>query len=179
MLLISGIQFLMTPPTLSYAQSLRVIGQALEALSIDTFELEKRGEEYIVRVERSESAGKLSWEESFLKSIAEKIWGSGDSAKEIANPVRFAGSDVDRLEAEGRSKRGKPNAMPDTNKLSLSLRVLGDYLDRKQARDFAVSWSTHLVTVSYDHKQESFTLENLYDRGVNMYLRRSNRRPAR
>ncbi len=109
----------MTPPTLSYAQSLRVIGQALEALSIDTFELEKRGEEYIVRVERSQSAGKLSWEESFLKSIAEKIWGSDDSAKEIANPARFASSDVDRLEAEGRSKRGKPTVMPDTKNLSL------------------------------------------------------------
>ncbi len=179
MLLIPGIQFLMTPPTLSYAQSLRVIGQALEALSIDTFELEKRGEEYIVRVERSKSAGKLSWEESFLKSIAEKIWGSDDSAKEIANPARFASSDVDRLEAEGRSKRGKPTAMPDTKNLSLGLRVLGDYLDGKEARDFAISWSTHLVTVSYDHKQESFTPQNLYDRGVNMYLRRSNRRPAR
>ena len=69
--------------------------------------------------------------------------------------------------------------MPDTKNLSLGLRVLGDYLDGKEARDFAVSWSTHLVTVSYDHKQESFTLENLYDCGVNMYLRRSNRRPAR
>src|SRR5207249_8614688 len=100
MLLIPGIQFLMTPPTLSYAQSLRVIGQALEALSIDTFELEKRGEEYIVRVERSQSAGKLSWEESFLKSIAEKIWGSDDSAKEIANHVRIEGSEVAGWEAE-------------------------------------------------------------------------------
>src|SRR5438034_11726502 len=100
MLLISGIQFLMTPPTLSYAQSLRVIGQALEALSIDTFELEKRVEEYIVRVERSESAGKLSWAERFLKSMAEKIWCSGDSGKEISKHLRFAGSQLNRSEAE-------------------------------------------------------------------------------
>jgi hypothetical protein len=32
---------------LSYSQSLRVIGQALEALRINAFELEKKGEEYI------------------------------------------------------------------------------------------------------------------------------------
>jgi len=63
----------MTPAALSYAQSLRVMGQALEALRIDSFELEKRGDEYVVRMDPSESAGKLSWDTNFLKTLAEKI----------------------------------------------------------------------------------------------------------
>jgi len=49
--LICGDTVLMTPAALSYAQSLRVMGQALEALRIDSFELEKRGDEYVVRMD--------------------------------------------------------------------------------------------------------------------------------
>jgi len=41
----------MTPAALSYAQSLRVMGQALEVLRINSFELEKRGDEYVVRMD--------------------------------------------------------------------------------------------------------------------------------
>ena len=72
-------------------------------------------------------------------------------------------------------KRRDPNAMPDARNLSLTLRVLGDYLDRRVAGDFAISWSTNSVRASYGQKVESFTLENLYDLGVRMYLKRSSR----
>ena len=175
----------MSPTTRSYAQSLRVIGQALEeALGIDSFELDKTADVYIVRMERAKSAGKLSWEERFLKAVAEKIWGAEDSAKKILNPLLFASSDIDRLDTEGRSKRGEPNAMPDARNLSLGLRALGDFLDRKEALGFTIRWSTQAVAVSYEtsekrHRQESFKPENLYDHGVRMYLRRSDRSPAR
>src|SRR4029450_5370531 len=66
----------MIPVALSYSQSLRVIGQALEVLRINTFTLEKRGGKYIVR----------NWEPSFLKSITERVWGPGDSDKILLNP---------------------------------------------------------------------------------------------
>ena len=48
-----------TAQTLSYAQSLRAIGQALEAFRLKAFELHKNGPEYILHVGVSESAGKL------------------------------------------------------------------------------------------------------------------------
>ena len=79
------------------------------------------------------------------------------------------------LDVEKRLKRSEPNAMPDTRNLSLTLRVVGDYLDRKAVGDFAVLWSTDSVKVSYGKKVESFTREELYDLGVRMYLRRSSR----
>jgi hypothetical protein len=169
----------MTPATLSYSQSLRVIGQALERLRIDTFTVEKTGQKYIVR----------NWEPSFLKSITEKVWGLGDSDKIFLSPRRgptepliYTSSDANRLEASGRSRRGSDSGQESHN-LSLSLRVVGDYLDRHRAVAFNISWARQSVTVKYQtpadgHKEENFTGQNLHDLGVDMYLRRSTRRPA-
>ena len=67
--------------------------------------------------------------------------------------------------------------MPDAHKLTQILRVVGYYLDRKEARAFTILLSSHSLIVSYEtigaHRQrESFTVENLYDLAVHMYLRR-------
>ena len=100
-------------------------------------------------------------------------------------PLVYKSSDIDRLDSEGRSGRGSQDSMPDARNLSLALRVLGDYLDQKGAQDFAISWSIHSVRVKYvtihsiGLKEEDFTVQNLYDRGVHMYMRRSNRELVR
>ena len=164
----------MTFEPLSNARSLRVIGQQLAGLGINTFELDKRGDEYTVRIDRSESAGK-SQEKTFPKSIFEKTPRASDTAREIPNPLSFSTSQIIWFDTENRLRRGQMNAMPDANDLSTLLRVLGDYLDRKAAGDFAISCDIGVVTVSYDQRKESFRIENLYDLGVHMYLRRSNR----
>jgi hypothetical protein len=159
----------MTVEPLSNAQSLRVIGQQLAGLGINAFELDKRGNEYMVRMDHSESAGK-SQEKTFPKSIFEKT-----PRREIPNHLSFSTSQIIWSDTENRLRRGQMNAMPDANDLSTLLRVLGDYLDRKGAGDFAISCDIGVVTVSYDQRKESFRIENLYDLGVHMYLRRSNR----
>jgi hypothetical protein len=163
------------PVTLSYSQSLRVIGQALEVLRIDTFTLEKSGDKYIIR----------DWEPSFLKSITEKVWGPRHSDTTLFNrpatePLIYTISDTNRLEASGRSRRGAESGQQGHN-LSLALRVVGDYLDRHRALAFDISWAKQSVTVKYQspadgHKEANFTAENLHDLGVGMYLRRSSRR---
>ena len=169
----------MTPAILSYSQSLRVIGQALEVLRINTFTLEKRGGKYIVH----------NWEPSFLKSITEKVWGPGDFDKILLNPqgpteaLIYTSSDTNRLEALGRSRR-RSDSGQERHNLSLALRVVGDYLDRHRAVAFDISWVGHSVTVKYQspadgHKEANFTVQNLPDLGVGMYLRRSSRRPAK
>jgi hypothetical protein len=168
--------------TLSYAQSLRVIGQALDALRINSFELQKKGAEYVVRTDSSEAAGKLSWDDSFIKNIAEKLWGR--ASKNLQPPLVYTSFDIDRFDREARSVRGRSNPTLVTGNVSLPLRVVGDYLDRKAAITFSISWSIHSVKVEYDtfngtQKREDFTVQNLYDRSVHMYLRRSDRSPAR
>ncbi len=160
---------------LSYSQSFRVIGQALEVLRIYTFTLEKSGEKYIVR----------NWEPSFLKTITEKVWGPGDSDKMLLSPrptepLIYTSSDTNRLEALGQSRRGSDSGQEGHN-LSLALRVVGDYLDRHRAVTFDISWARQSVTVKYQspadgHKEANFTVQNLSDLGVGMYLRRSSRR---
>jgi hypothetical protein len=56
------------------------------------------------------------------------------------------------------------------------LRVLGGYLDRKRAAEFAIRWSKHSAMVSYGQHEEYFTAENLYDLGISMYLKRRDSR---
>jgi hypothetical protein len=68
--------------SLSYAQCLRVIGQDLDALGVDFFELAKWGDDYIVWLERTEFTKKLSAEKGFLSKITQKILGHEDSARE-------------------------------------------------------------------------------------------------
>lgn len=68
----------------------------------------------------------------------------------------------------------------DTYEISSGLRVVGAYLDKQRAVAFSVWWSTESVTVRYNMvagapKETNFTLQNLQDLKVGMYLRRSSR----
>lgn len=162
-------------PHESYAQSLRVIGQALDTLRINAFALEKNGDQYIVR----------EWEQTFLKKIADEAWGTNNSGQtRFANKQRsdllvYGSPDTERLEPENRARRGSKK-IQDTYEISSGLRVVGDYLDSKRALAFNIWWSTESVRVRYETaagfpKETNFTVQNLRDRGVGMYLRRSNR----
>ena len=159
----------------SYAQSLRAIGQALERLRINAFALQKNGENYIVS----------KWEPSFLKNISAKVWGTGGrdqtplTAQECRNSLVYSSSDTKRLQTYGRSRRGS-NVNQNTYNVSLGLRVVGDYLDKKRAVAFDIWWSIESVRVRYEtpaggSKETTFTVQNLQDLGVGMYLRRSSR----
>jgi len=94
-----------TPP-LSYAQSLRVIGAALETQGISKFDLEKHGENYMLRV-----TNQTATEGSFLKKIAQLLR-VAISAKEPADPAAVAQSrcytpsDILRLATQQQSRQG-------------------------------------------------------------------------
>jgi hypothetical protein len=169
-----GIRY-MASSTESYSQSLRAIGQALETLRINAFALEKNGDKYIVR----------DWEPSFLKSVADEVWGTRDF-DQVSFPTQksgdlliYANSDAERLETQGRSRRGS-NENPDSYTISSGLRLVGDYLDKKRAMTFDIWWSMETVRLRFEAaaggpKETSFTVQNLQDLAVGMYLRRSNR----
>ncbi|HYT57311.1 MAG TPA: hypothetical protein VEQ38_21615 [Verrucomicrobiae bacterium] len=59
--------------SLSYAQSLRVVGQDLDALGVDFFELAKWGDDYIVWPGHAEFMRKPSAEKGFLSKITERF----------------------------------------------------------------------------------------------------------
>jgi hypothetical protein len=156
-----------------------VIGQALETLRINAFRLEKKADKFIVR----------DWEQSFLKSIVEEVWGTGDSGQPSLptetsrNRLIYSYSDTERLEIQGRLRRGA-KGKPDTYTLSSGLRLVGDYLDKKRAVSFDIWWSLESVRVRFQAatdgpKETSFTIHSLHDLAVGMYLRRSERQATR
>ena len=163
--------------TLSYAQALRVIGQDLVPLGISSFELAKLGDDYVVWMKQGEFVRDLSAKKTFFEKITQKILGRVDSDRKVLNRMHFSNSNIFSANLERTSKRRISDSPKDLRDLSFVLRVLGDYLDRKAPQDFTISLSMDTIKIRYDHKDESFTLQNLYDFGINMYLKRSNRRP--
>jgi hypothetical protein len=168
--------------SLSHARALRAIGESLEIKGISCFDLEKSAENYIVRpTDRASARGA---EAKFIKKVAEIVRRLQKSQKEQPNPKTSAQQlcytplDVSLLTSEQRTRHGKVNAMPDAHKLSQVLRLVGDDLDRKEACAFILSVSHASVSVWYENndghrKHEIFTIQNLYDRAVRMYLRRT------
>ena len=66
---------------LSYAQSLRAIGESLQRQGISTFDLEKRGENYSLQVIASQTATGGS----FLKKIVQLLGRADNSARESSD----------------------------------------------------------------------------------------------
>jgi hypothetical protein len=157
---------------LSHAQSLRVIGQVLDSLGIDSFHLAKQVDDYIVWPERTEVTKKRSVEKGFLAKITEKILGEDVADEELPNQLRFTAAEIVSVDTQRRLERKKSDSPSDQRDLSFVLRVLGNYLDRKRAAEFAIRWSKHSAMVSYGQHEEYFTAENLYDLGISMYLKR-------
>jgi hypothetical protein len=166
---------------LSYAHALRAIGESLETKDISCFDLEKSAENYIVRPTDKASA-RLA-EANIIKKVAELARRFHKSQKEQpdAAVLCYTPLDVSLLASEQQTRHGRVNVMPDAHKLSQVLRLVGDDLDRKEARTFTVSVSHASIAVWYENneghkKHETFTIQNLYDRAVRMYLRRTMRR---
>lgn len=139
---------------LSHARSLRVIGQCLQQLAIDRFDLDKVGPLYIV------------------STSAEDSRKNTHGAPHLV--ISFDDTRIRQLETLERAKRARSDVMPDVRELSSNMRVLGHYLERKGVTDFTLSWSGDLVKLHVP-SQETRSLsihQNLYDLGVCMYLRR-------
>jgi hypothetical protein len=156
----------------SHAQSLRVVGQVLDTLGVDSFHLEKRGDDYVVWPERTELTRERSVEKGFLSKITQKILGADDSDKELPDRLYFTPSEIVLADTQRRLTRKISGSPSDRRDRSFVLRVLGNYLDRKRAGDFVIRWSKHSAMVSYGQHEEYFTAENLYDLGISMYLKR-------
>jgi hypothetical protein len=159
--------------SLSYAQSLRVVGQDLDALGIHSFDLAKWDADYIVWPKRAEPA-----KPGVLSKITHMILGDDQSVREVPNRLYFAASKITVVDAQRRSNR-RLDSPSDRRDISFVLRVLGDYLDRKNVGHFTIAWDKDSTVITYGQEQETFTSENLYDFGIRMYLRRSNRGGAK
>ncbi len=137
-----------------YAQTLRAIGQELEALNLKYFDIKSEGKDYLVQAATSPEPLEL----------------------------RYTSEDIGRLERQGRARRSDPSRTPDLMTLSQALRAIGEYVDRKDCRLVRVSrqvpsGTVPLLSIEYqtgtrDRKKEEIRASSLYDLSVRMYKQR-------
>lgn len=175
-----------------YAQPLRAIGQALETLNVQTFEMEPAGEAYLIRG----AAAITACDNPPQRVSSEKvrsIWGilpgqkielsqtsKEKSAATSKIELNYTPKDVERLEMEGRARRGGSVKMADPSSLSQLLRCIGAYLTQKLARLLRICWADDVLSVEYEtsmgsRMQETLATSDLYDLWVRMYMQRSSR----
>jgi hypothetical protein len=162
---------------LTYSQALRVVGQRLVGISFLAFELSKRRDEYVARLDPCAAARTASIGKIASGGSGPNIF--GDRPGEVPLSFRFTPAELRCYNDAQGLRRTKPGALPNINHLSVALRVLGGYLDRNTAADFSIFWSKGSVKVCYVDKQQLFTAQNLYDLGIVMYLRRSEQTPMK
>lgn len=190
---ITGVRGGLMNGMLTYAQPLRAIGQALETLNIQSFEMEPVVDGFFVRG-TVPLASKESLNESLASDKLRMIWGQlpkgtgpeGEPGKATHSSVLswiellYTEKDVERLEEEGRARRIDPRRTANPSTLSQVLRCLGAYLNQKRARLVKISRESESVSVEYETSlgtniRETLSVSDVYDLWVRMYLQRSER----
>ncbi|HXG51853.1 MAG TPA: hypothetical protein VNN77_10650 [candidate division Zixibacteria bacterium] len=172
----------MAASNLKHSRALRALGQALEALSgTESFELKQRGNEYVVRYQPRDPGSERSPSKEFLARLVEEIWGETPAPvlehglPRSMQELRYTPTDIERLDSEGRSRRGTPHAAQGA--VSQMLRALGSYLEEKQARSFTISWLGPTISVRYRTNSatttDSFDVSVVHDMALAMHSRRA------
>lgn len=160
--------------TISHAQALRIIGQKLDELGTTYFRICKEDRDYTVLTHPSVSAQLPVGGQAFRNIPTGNFLRHQGFSTEFAKCLQFSVADIPKFDVQARLKRRHEAGMIDVRQLSSSLRILGAYLDRKQADDFMISWFIDSVVIAIHKKEHTFSVhQNLYDLGIPMYLNRS------
>jgi hypothetical protein len=179
----------------SYDRALRAVGQGLESLDVADFDLEAEGNGYFALGKPSappkqeEEAKTLN--ESGLRSALQGAWQSlasriaiNGKASDSMPPVLrvlFTPEGIDRLEREGRAKRRSDSTgIPNLNRLSQILRIIGEYMNRKSGRLLKVykrqDWIAFEYETALDGRiRENWKISDLYDFWLQLSNDRKNR----
>jgi hypothetical protein len=176
-----------------YAQPLRAIGQALEILNLEQFEMEPVGDDFFVHgsvrlISENASTSQCSPDELLaiwgtLPTAGDDIRGEFHSDSQgMLSPIElhYTAGDIERLEKAGRARRGKSEKAADASSLSQVLRCIGGYLSQKRARLLKISRDSDTVAIEYETSmgsqlKETLAVKDLYDLWVRMYLQREGR----
>lgn len=176
-----------------YARHLRAIGQDLEILRFDQFNLEFTGEAYLVWIKSSETPERGQPLLRIGKNRLQKLWRNRTPPRMIAHEesfppssyqtgkrLRYSVEELDRIEREQRARRRRQSPTADGHSLSQLLRTLGDLLAQRSERLLGIAWQdlsigVVLQTPEGRREVEVFRPDNLYDLWVRMYLKRDHR----
>lgn len=177
-----------------YARHLRLIGQDLQNIQLESFNLECAGDSYLVWVKSEESHDHGLPLLRVGKNRLQKLWrhnklSSRTIAREesdalaqtpSAKRLRYSVEDLERIEREQRARRRRQSDAADGHTLSQLLRTVGDLVGRRSERLLGIAWQELSISIVVETPQgrkeiDVFRPDNLYDLWVRMYLRRDHR----
>jgi hypothetical protein len=174
---------------MNYSKILRVIGQRLEPLRPETYEVVCYGNCYLVRCRVKEDSQGKKEEEKKVRGLAAflRLWrepenpGIGEKPHDgTSMNVEFLYSleELNHEDEEHKEPRRNPNAMPDPYSLSNTLRTVGAFLDRKP--DIKLLFASNHgqeVVILYETKGgvrhlEEYPISTIYEFSVKEYVKR-------
>ena len=176
---------------MSYEQVLRAIGQGLEALDVEVFDLQVNGNNYVIRGNSSisksaESIDPHAIRTAFLKvcKIVKSRFLAPRSSQNLSPcselMLYFSQKDIDKLDRDGIKSRSDTPRSPKPHSLPQTLRTLGWFVDQKQGQLRQILMRVYGVKLCYAEpygreRTEQFSSTNVYDMWVRMYKQRKGR----
>ena len=174
-----------TGAAISTGQELRAVGQGLESLEVEDFDLKAEGDGYFALATRRVAA---ETRKAGVKKAIRHAWHklSARDRRDIEERsdvlrVLFTPDGILRLERMGRGhRRTNSKGIPDLTKLAQVLRVVGERLDARYGRLVKVSKRGDKISIEYASatkqcRKEEWKLSELYDFWLEACKRRQER----
>ena len=174
---------------MNYSRILRVVGQKLEPLRPETYEVVCYGNCYLVRCRVKEAYQSDKEKEKKVRGLAAflRLWREPDSPSTDGKPnegtsmnVEFLYSleELSRQDEERQEPRRGVNEMPDPYSLSNILRAVGAFLDRKP--DIKLLFASNRgqeIVILYETNHgvrnlEEYPISAIYEFWVKEYVKR-------
>jgi hypothetical protein len=171
----------------SRGQELRAVGQGLESLDVEDFDLTTDVEGYFALATRRVST---PTSKTAVRKVVRIAWQkfSGHNRRIDAEPdvlrVVFTPEGILRLERIGRQRRKPQSAgLPDLTRLAQLLRIVGERLDELSGRLIRVSKRGEKITIEYSsaanrRRTEEWKLSELAELWLDLCKRRRERSHA-
>lgn len=181
------------PQTTSFEEALRAVGQGLQSLAVEDFELQVEGDGYLALgtprapspgtvTDRSTKPGMKVTLQNAWHIITEKIspYNAADSKSNFLR-VLFTPEGIHRLQCEGETKRSEDSGgVPNLNQVSQILRMVGEYIDTKSGR--FISACKQQDSISFDYETaahiritKNWRLAELYESWLQLSKQRQKR----
>jgi len=175
---------------MNYSTILHVIGQELDSVRPEAYEIVCYGNSYLVRYRVKQDPATTKADEKKVRGLAAflRLW-----REEEKPPSQTAGEgafmnveffydleDIKRLDQERKVPQGDPNVMPDPYSPSYTLGAVGELVDRKpNARLLFASnrgQEGQKIVILYETERgrtlEEYPISGLYDLWVQQYMKK-------
>jgi hypothetical protein len=159
--------------SMTIGQELRTVGQGLESLDVEDFDLQCEGDGYFAlgiphtqgrNLETTRFGNIVALK--LVRNAWERLSGENSSDRKLSDPgagvlrISFTPEGLLRLEAAGITKRN-PHArgIPDAQKLGQILRVVGEEIDAKSGRLLRIRKRRQRISFEYATRAEEHAIE--------------------